>query len=138
MLCGSIRSSTLRQTSSHFSTVSWPVLFDVLADVRGVVRHLVHHFAVGLAEPEVVLEEIAVAVDVGDDQLLIDELVALLQVGVAGIVVDDHLVDAAQAVMMLLAEPLVFHAESPVRIALREAAIRGDLVHLFVVAHLER
>ena len=70
------------------------VLLDVLADAGGVVGHLVHHFAVGLAEPEVVLEEVAVAVDVGDDELLVDQRVGFLQVGVAGVVVDDHLVDA--------------------------------------------
>ena len=77
--------------------------FDVLADAGGVVGHLVHHFAVGLGEPEVVLEEVAVAVDVGHDQLLVGDGVGLLQVGVAGVVVDDHLVDAAEAVVVLLA-----------------------------------
>lgn len=70
------------------------VLLDVLANVRGVVRHLVHHLAVGGAEPKVVFEEVAVCVDVGNDQLLVNQRVALLQVGVARIVVDHHLVDA--------------------------------------------
>src|SRR5262249_7581366 len=41
-----------------------------------------------------------------------------------------------KAVVMLLAEPLIFRAEAPVRIALRKPAVRGDLVHLFPVAHL--
>ena len=36
-----------------------------------VVGHLVHHLAAGLAEPEVVLEEVAMAVNVGHHQLLI-------------------------------------------------------------------
>ena len=68
---------------------------------------------------------------------LIDELIRFLQVGVAGIVVDHHLVDAAQAIVMLLAELFVFHPESPVRIALRKAAISSDLIHLLVIAHFK-
>src|ERR1051325_6467170 len=39
--------------------------------------------------------------------------------------------------MMALAKRFVFRAEAPVRIALRKTAIRRDLVHLLVVAHLE-
>ncbi len=114
-----------------------PLLLNVLADVGGVVRHLVHHLAVGLAEPQVVLEEIAVPVDVRDHQLLVDNLVGLLKVGVTGVVVDDHLVDSAQAVVMALAEALVLGTKPPVGIARGEPAIRGDLVHLLVIAHLE-
>ena len=36
----------------------------VAADAVAVIGHLVHHFAVGLAEPGVVLEEVAMPVDV--------------------------------------------------------------------------
>ena len=54
-----------------------PVLVDVFPDLGGVIRHRVHHFAIGLREPDVVLEEIAVAVDMRHDDLLIDEMVAL-------------------------------------------------------------
>ena len=77
------------------------------------------------------------AVDVGHHQLLVDELVALHQVGVARVVVDHHLVDLLQTVMVSLAEPLVFHAEPPVRIADREAALGGDRVELVGVDVLE-
>jgi hypothetical protein len=113
------------------------VLLDVLADVRRVVGHLVHHFAIGLAEPQVVLEKIAMPVDVRDHQFLIDERVRFLQIGIAGVVIDDHLIDSAQPIMVPLAEPLVLRAKSPVRIPLRESAIGGDLVHLLVIAHLK-
>ena len=82
-----------------------------------MVGHLVHHLAVGLAEPDVVLEEVVVAVDVGHDQLLVDQLVAPQQVGVAGVVVDDHLVDLLEPVAVALGELLVLHAEAPVGIA---------------------
>jgi hypothetical protein len=124
-------------TSSHRSTWSYPCFSTCFADVRGVVRHLVHHLAVGRAEPQVVLEEVAVRVDVGDHQLLVDQRVGLLQVGVARVVVDHHLVDAAEPVVVLLAELFVLHPEPPVRVPLGEPAVGGDLVHLLVVAHLE-
>src|SRR5205085_9921831 len=55
----------------------------------------------------------------------------------AGVVVDHHLVDSAQTIMMPLAKRFVFHSKSPVRIALRKSAVGRDLVHLLVVAHLE-
>ena len=109
----------------------------VAADAIAVVGHLIHHLAAGLAEPIVVLEEVAVAVDVGHHQLLIDEVVALHQVGVARIVVDHHLVDLLQAVMVTLAEPLVFHAEPPMRIADRKARLGRDRVEIVGVDVLE-
>ena len=100
--------------------------FDVFAHAGGVVGHAVHHLAVGLAEPEVVLEEIAVGVDVGHDEFLIDGGVGALEVGVAGVVVDDHFVDAAEAVVVLFAEAFVLHAPAPVGVADGEAAVGGD------------
>src|SRR5258708_3026434 len=59
--------------------------------------------AVGAAEPVVVLGEGGGGVGVRDGELLVDERVGFLEVGVAGVVVDDHLVDAPEAVEMLLA-----------------------------------
>src|SRR6185369_4144430 len=56
---------------------------------------------------------------------------------VRGIVVDDHLVDLREAVLVALAQTLVLHAEAPMRVAVREAAVRRDLVHLVVAQHLE-
>ena len=76
-------------------------------------------------------------VDVGHDELLIDERVSLEEVRVRGVVVDDHLVDLREAVLVALREPLVLHAEAPVRVAVREAAVRRDLVHLVVGEDLE-
>ena len=52
-----------------------PVPLNMTANPRAVVGHAVHHLAVGFAEPDIVLEEIAVAVDVSDDRLLIDRAV---------------------------------------------------------------
>ena len=113
------------------------VLVDVLPDLRGVIRHRVHHFAIGLREPDVVLEEIAVAVDVGHHDLLVDEMIALQQIRVARVIVDDHFVDLVQAVRVALVEPLVLHAELPVGIAVRKSAIGRDHVHLFEVEDFE-
>ena len=101
-------------------------LVHVPADAIAVVGHLVHHLAIRLAEPEIVLEEVAVAVDVRHHQLLVDQLVVRHQVGVARVVVDDHFVDLLQTVVVALAEPFVLHAEPPVRVADRKAALGGD------------
>ena len=109
----------------------------VAADAIAMVGHLVHHLAIGLAEPVVVLEEIAVAVDVGHHQLLIDQPVAPHQIGVARVVVDHHLVDLLQPVVVALAELLVFHAEPPVRIARGKPAAGGDRVELVGIDQLE-
>ena len=109
----------------------------VRPDPVAVVGRLVHHLAAGLAEPDVVLEEVVVAVDVGHHELLIDPLVAAQQVGVAGVVVDHHLVDLLEPVAIALGELLVLHAEPPVRVAGREPPQRGDLGELVVVEDLE-
>ena len=114
-----------------------PVLVDVLADLRGVIRHRVHHFAIGLREPDVVLEEIAVAVHVRHDDLLVDEMIAFEQVGVARVIVDDHFVDLVQAVRVALVQPLVLHAELPVGIPVRKSAVGRDHVHFFEVEDFE-
>ena len=74
---------------------------------------------------------------VGHDHLLVDQRVALEQVGVRGVVVDDHLVDLREAIDVALGQLLEVHAEAPVRIADREAAERGDLLHALVVEDLE-
>ncbi len=102
-------------------------------DAGGVVGHLVHHLPAGVGEIEVVLEEIAVAEDMGHDQLLIDEVVAFEQVGVARVVVDHHLVDFGQPVGVALGNLLELHPERPVGVALGEAAVSGDLIDLVVV-----
>ena len=109
----------------------------VAADARPVVGHHVHHLAVGLRERQVVLEEVAVSVDVRHHQLLVDDLVALQQVGVAGVVVDDHLVDLRQAVGVRLLKIFVLHPEAPVRVAGGETAEGGDLVEPPVIQELE-
>ena len=56
-----------------------PVAVDVAAHAGGVVRHLVDHPAVGLAEPQVVLEEVGVAEDVGHDELLLHGALAFMR-----------------------------------------------------------
>jgi hypothetical protein len=63
--------------------------------------------------------------------------VRLEQVRVRGIVVDDHLVDLREAVLVPLRQPLVVHPEPPVRVAVREPAIGGDHVDLVEVQNLE-
>ena len=107
------------------------------ADAIAVVGHLVHHLAVGLAEPDVVLEEVVVAINVGHDELLVDHLVAPQQVGVARVVIDDHLVDLLQPVAIALGELLVLHAKPPVRIPGGKSPQGGDLGKLVVIEDLE-
>ena len=115
----------------------FPVPLHVGTDPVAVVGHLVHHFAIGRAEPDVVLEEVVVAIDVRHDEFLIDPLIAAQQVGVAGVVVDDHLVDLLEPVAVALRELLVLHPEPPVRVPRREPAEGGDLGELVVVEDLE-
>jgi hypothetical protein len=113
------------------------IAIHVLARLRRVVRHDVHHLSGRLAEPKVVLEEVAVAVDVRHDELLLGQRVAAHQVRVAGVVVDHELVDLREAVGVALGELLVLHAEAPVRVARREAAVGRDHVELLAVDQLE-
>ena len=133
----SIRSSIDMHRSRNCSTSSSPNRSHVPADAGPVVGHLVHHLAAGVGEVGVVLEEVAVPVDVGHHQLLIDGVIAPHQVGVARVVVDHHLVDFRQPVVVALLEFLVLHAERPVRIAGREPAVGGDLVQVVGVHDLE-
>ena len=128
--CMSIRSSIDMQRSTNALDLVLAVLLGIMADAHAVIGHVVHHLAAGVREVGVVLEEIAMAVDVGHHQLLIDGVIAAHQVGVARIVVDDHLVDLRQAVLVALLELLVRHAERPVRIAGRESAVGGDFVEI--------
>ena len=100
-------------------------------------RHLVHHLPVGVPEHEVVLEEVGVAEDVGHHQLLVHVRVRLEQVRVGGVVVDDHLVDLGEAVLVPLGEALVLHPEAPVGVAVREAAVGGHHVDLVELQDLE-
>ena len=102
-----------------------------------MIGHDVHHFAIRLREPDVVLEEVAVAVDVGHDDLLIDKMVVLEQVRIARVIIDDHFVDLVQAVCVALVEALVFHAELPVGIPVGETTVSGHHVHFFEIEHLE-
>ena len=92
---------------------------------------------VGRAEAEVVLEEVDVPEHVRHHELLIGEGVALEEVGVRGVVVDDHLVNLREAILVALRELLELHAETPVRIAAGEAPVGRDLVHLVVFENLE-
>ena len=114
------------------------VLVDVFPHLRGVVRHGVHHFAIRLREPDVVLEEVAMPVNVGHHDFLIDQMIALEQVGVARVIVDDHFIDFVQAVRVALVEPLVLHAELPVGISVREPAVSGHHIHLFEIENFEK
>ena len=107
------------------------------SDPVPVVGHQVEHLPFGMAEPGAVLEEVAVAVDVRHHELLVHDRVALEEIGVAGVVVDHHLVDLLQTIRVALRELLVLHPEPPVRIARREAAVGGHLVHLLVGQDLE-
>jgi hypothetical protein len=82
-----------------------------------VVGHLIDHLPVGGSEIEVVLEKIAVGIDMGHHQLLVDQVVALEEVGVAGIVVDHHFIDFGKAIGIALGNLLELHPEGPVGIA---------------------
>ena len=75
---------------------------NVTIDPRGVVGHFIEHAAIGVGEPGIVLEEIAMGVNVRDDQLLVGEFIRPQQVGVTGIGVDNHLVDLLQTIRIAL------------------------------------
>ena len=110
---------------------------DVAIDAGGVVGHFVEHLAIGVGEPLVVFEEVAVAIDVGDDELLVGELIAGEEVGVAGVGIDDHFVDFLEAVGVAFHEFIELGAEPPVGIADGEAAISGEHAEFLVIEHLE-
>ena len=82
------------------------VFLDVAAGARAVIGHLVDHPAVGLREPDVVLEKIAMRVDVRDDELVIGHAVAAEEIRIAWVGVDYHLVDLVESVGIALLEPL--------------------------------
>jgi len=108
--------------------------------VPGALHRIGHDLAgvqIRSAERKVVLEEVDVPHHVAHHQLLIGEAVALQQIGVRRIAVDDHLVNLREAILVALAQPFVLHAEAPMRVAIRETAVRGDLVHHVVAEHLE-
>ena len=113
------------------------VALDIAADPMAMIGHFVHHFPIGLAEPMVVFEEVAVPVHVGHHQLLVHQCVGTHQVGIARIVIDDELVDLLQPVRVALGELFVLHAETPMRVAGRKTAQRGDGVQVIGVDDLE-
>jgi hypothetical protein len=86
-----------------------------------------------LRKPEIILEEIAVPIDMGHDDFLVDVIVALKQIGIARIIVDYHLVDLVQPICIAFAEALVFHAESPVRKTIGEPHETCDFVELLEI-----
>ena len=110
---------------------------NVLPELRGVVCHRVHHLAIRFREPDVVLEEVAVAVHVSHDDLLIHEVIAFEQIRIAWVIVDDHLINLMQPVRVALVEPLVLHAELPMRIPVRKPAVSRNHIHFFEVENLE-
>ena len=122
--CASIRSSSDRHASMNSSTASRPVTIAIAVDAGRVVGHLVEHLAVGAGKPGIVFEEIAVPVDVGDDQLLVEKRIGLQQIGVTRVGVDHHLVDFLQAVRVALGQLVVLGPEPPVRIPQRETRRR--------------
>jgi len=71
------------------------VALDVAADARGVVRHLVDHFAIGAAEPDVVLEEIAVRIHMRDHRLVIDRHIVAQEIRITRVAVNDHFINPA-------------------------------------------
>ena len=112
-------------------------LFDILTNARAMIRHLVHHLATGVREISVILEKIAMTVNVCHHQFLIDGVVAAHQIGVTRVIIDDHLIYFRQTVIISFAQFFVLHPERPVRVARREAAIGGDFVEVIGVDDFE-
>jgi hypothetical protein len=83
--------------------LSVPVFIDVLSDLGGVISHLIHHLSIRFGEPEIILEKIAVGVNVCHYDFLVHKIITLEKVSVAGIVVNDHLVNLMQPVGVTLA-----------------------------------
>ena len=102
-----------------------------------VVGHLVDHLPIRVSEVEIVLEEVTVPVDVGHHDLLIHTVVAPEEIGIARVVVDHHLIDLGQPILVALGELFELHSEAPVGIPERKPAIRGDLIQASVIEDLE-
>ena len=79
----SIWSSRLRQRVDKLFDLLDANFVHVPPHAIAMVGHLVHHLAAGLTEPEIVLEEVAVAVHVGHHELLIDQIIIRHQIRVA-------------------------------------------------------
>jgi len=114
------------------------VLDLVLPNPLRAGRHALHHVAVGVGEPHVVFEKVAVGQDVGDDQLVLDQRVAIQQKGVARVGVDHQLVDFAQIEVVLELHPVKGFAKAPMREP-RRHAVRAkrvdDVSRAYLVAH---
>jgi hypothetical protein len=68
------------------------MLGDVRIDDVGMGLHFFYHVAIGRSKPRVILEEVRMAVDVGDNHLLLCVGIRFEQIGVTRIVVDDDFI----------------------------------------------
>ena len=92
----------------------------------------------GAGEGKIVLEEVVMAVDVGDGQHLQAEAVVAHQVGEAGVGIDDHLVgQTLHAVVVHGLGLLERLAVGPVRVVRRHAVIGHVAEHGVLIADLE-
>ena len=91
-----------------------PLLVGIAAEATGGLGGALEHLPVGGGEVDVVLEEVRVAEDVGDDELVLQQGVGLEQEGVGRVVVDDEFVDLGEAVVVLGFHRVVGLAVGPV------------------------
>ena len=72
------------------------------ANPDSVIRDRIDHLSIGVREPAIVLEEVAMPVDVRHHELLIHEWIATHQIGITRIIIDHEFVDLCQSVGILL------------------------------------
>ena len=80
---------------------------------RAMTRHGVHHRTVRSLEPDVVLEEVHMAIDMRHDQLLLHFAVATHEISPCGIVVDYELIDLGKPPRTAFLQALPLHAKAP-------------------------
>src|SRR5262245_41689786 len=77
-------------------------------------------------------------VDMSHHDLLVHIVVALQKVGITRVVIDDHLVDSVQPIGKALAEPLILHPKSPMRVAVWKSHEAGNFIELLEIQNLEK
>src|SRR6266851_5632477 len=118
------RESSIQETLDF----SFAVIELVLGNALGMNTRLVDHAPRSMLEVRIILEKVGMAEDVGSNKGILKEIIHLHQEGIAWIGVDHHLVDFAQAEVILHLLPIVGFTMRPVAKAAGQT-IRGKFVH---------
>ena len=86
----------------------------VFGDALGMDAHFIDHAARGVLEVGIVLEKVGMTEDVRRDEGVLEQVVHIHEEGITGVGVDDHLIDFAQAEVVLHFLPVIRFAIRPV------------------------